>query len=305
MMEATQIKLYQYYNFLFWYYVVLEMTPKEIAKTCKVNEQTICRWLRKFNIPQRPRIENIKIALNRPGKKEKRSIGGLTKPEKKAKVRELEKEINFLSLAFMGSDNPKKSHPKAYADLQRAKTKQKQLKLELKMTPAQLKKLKTHYGMGVEGAELTSVYKGLPKTRSVDDVYKIDDNNKIITITVFFEYNPKKNPVVITSIKKYFIEILPKETRSKMNYKRPILFAHNYSFIKNPVSVKYGEKKRLLTNRASGIIIKYEFLGLLKDWKKTVIVMRKLIKQMRLKKFKYVKVIKSVKITVGFELKNR
>ncbi len=225
-------------------------------------------------------------------------VGGLSKPEKKAKVKELEKEIDLISMVFLGSNNPKKSHPKAWADLQKAKLKLKRLELELKMTPTQLKKLKTHYGMGVKGAE----FKGLPKTGNMDDIYRIDNDNKIIIITVFFDYNPKKNPVVITSIKKYFIEILVKETSSKMNYNRELLLVHNYSFIKKPVSIEHKGRKRLLTNRASGMIIKYEYLGLRKDWKKTVVIMRKLIKQMRLKRFNYVKVIKNVKITVGFEL---
>ena len=34
--------------------------------------------------------------------------------------------------------------------------------LEKEMSPQQLKKMRTHYGMGVSGAELTRVYKGLP-----------------------------------------------------------------------------------------------------------------------------------------------
>ncbi len=211
-------------------------------------------------------------------------VENLSKPAKKAKVKELEKEINFLSIAFLGSNNPKKDHPIIYAKLQKEKTKLKRLKLELKITTKR------------------RVNKS---SRNIEDIYKIDDDNKIIQITVLFDYNPKKNPVVITSIKKYFLETIVGEIRSEMNYNRPILYILNYSFMKKPVHIKYGGKKRFLTNRATGIIIKYEFLGLSEDWKKTILGMKKLIRKMRSKKFNYVKTITNVKITIGFELQNR
>lgn len=107
-------------------------------------------------------------------------VEGLSKPAKKAKVKELEKEINILSMVFMGSDNPKKDHPKVYVDLQQVKTKLKQLKLELRMTPTQLKKLKTHYGMGVGGAELTRVYKGLPKASNQPILRELEEKFELL-----------------------------------------------------------------------------------------------------------------------------
>lgn len=84
--------------------------------------------------------------------------------------------------------------------------------------------------------------------------------------------------------------------------RRPILYVHNYSFIKRPISIEYGGRKHLITKKASGIVINYEYLGLGDDWKKTMLVMKKLIKRMRSKKYNYVKAIEKVKITVGFEL---
>lgn len=77
-------------------------------------------------------------------------------------IKEVEEEEELLSMALLGTSNAKEESPGIYTELQRAKAKLGRLKLELKMTPEQLKKLRIHYGMGVSGAELTRAYKGLP-----------------------------------------------------------------------------------------------------------------------------------------------
>jgi len=60
-MEIKEIKIYTYYNFLFWHYVVLEMSTCEIGRKYGINATTIGNWLRKHNIPIRTRSEAFKV----------------------------------------------------------------------------------------------------------------------------------------------------------------------------------------------------------------------------------------------------
>ncbi len=135
----------------------------------------------------------------------------------------------------------------------------------------------------------------------IEDVYKIDHDNKMLTLIIYFDYNPRKNASIINSIKKFILKILPNETQKRMNYDRSILFPSKPSYIKQPISISNKGKIIKLTNRASGIVIIYEYLGLLKDWKKTVKNMNKIIKEMRVKKFNYVKSITGTKLFIGFQ----
>lgn len=138
----------------------------------------------------------------------------------------------------------------------------------------------------------------------IDDVYEIDHNETRFIITTKFSYNPKENPEVLTSIRKYFIETLPKEAKKTLKYNREIIYPLNYSYLRSPVSIELLKTKRklLLANRAVGMTVIYSFLGLQRDFRRTTIAIKKLINLMLKRPYKYVKVIEDVKISVGFEI---
>ena len=138
----------------------------------------------------------------------------------------------------------------------------------------------------------------------IEDVYEIDHSETRIIVTVRFSYIPKKNSNIITSIRKYFIDTLPKETQKAIKYDRKILYVLNYSYLRHPITINLPKTKEklLLANRAVGMTVIYSYLGLQKDLKRTTVVVKKLINSMRKKPFNYVKAIESGKINVGFEI---
>lgn len=140
--------------------------------------------------------------------------------------------------------------------------------------------------------------------RLIEDVYEIDHDETRIIVIVEFSYDPKKNANIITSIKNYFVDTLPKEAQKAVNYDRQIIYVKNYSYIRHPIVIYLPstKKKLLLTNRANGITIIYRYLGLQRDLKRTTVAVKKLINSMRKKSYNYVKAIESVKINIGFEI---
>ena len=64
-MKNKKIKIYTYYNFLFWHYVVLGISPRKIGRMYGTNYNTIRNWLKKFNIKrEKPLYENKKWIYN-------------------------------------------------------------------------------------------------------------------------------------------------------------------------------------------------------------------------------------------------
>ena len=68
--------------------------------------------------------------------------------------------------------------------------------------------------------------------------------------------------------------------------------------------MKFPELKSwYVSNYARGITVIYNYLGLGRDFKKTVVFVKKNIIDMRKKPYNYVKAIKNVEITVGYKIK--
>ncbi|KKL62517.1 hypothetical protein LCGC14_2184430 [marine sediment metagenome] len=64
-MSVSKIKIYTFYNFLFWHYVVLGISSEKIGKLCKINGITIRRWLKIHNIKrEKPLYMNKKWLIH-------------------------------------------------------------------------------------------------------------------------------------------------------------------------------------------------------------------------------------------------
>jgi len=100
------------------------------------------------------------------------------------------------------------------------------------------------------------------------------------------------------------MDTLPTETQKGVKYDRTVIYPLKCSYEKSPLSMKFPEHKSwYVSNYAKGITIIYKYYGLEKDFKKTVVFIRKNIIEMRKKPYNYVKAIESVDITVGYKIK--
>ena len=65
---------------------------------------------------------------------------------------------------------------------------------------------------------------------------------------------------------------------------------------------KRDKKKTILTQKASGIVIEYRYLGLDKHWKGTIKTIRNIVSKMVMSGTQYAKAIEKVKYTANFEV---
>lgn len=145
-------------------------------------------------------------------------------------------------------------------------------------------------------------------------MFELDYDTKYLSVVIEFEYHSSGSRNIPNDLREAFLGIVPPKGRGTPNvprkvkemckYGREILYPIHFSLIKKPITIDIPGKRSYRTrNTAVGSIILYEYLGLLKDYKRCCIELEKLIKEkIKSKKPAHFAPITNVKLIVGYDL---